>query len=296
MAAKTTRKLEVWTFHAHLGSGADVDYEELFQALRQLPRDARQARVRDRSIAIPQVDRWDDDVFQLQAYEGELAMQPLIYDVRTGEERYADTTSSEFVATKTHALFNVRTREAIVEYNRRGAKASDIAAVIARSLSRTSSWPDLTLELATKVDDSFVEAIDAFERVREIVVRLTKPNYGWGDIEHAVADVADQSDAGAYEVSVKAARGQSLSKARGLFPTVKQLVRETRSSISRIAVTGSREGDAGETTVSTTSHTAHKRTRPEIDERGQVVDTDIEKEMRDYDVERRRSRGPGASP
>ncbi len=181
---RTQRKLEVFTFHAHLPGDEEVDYRRLFMDLRGLSAGQRQERTRDRQIAIPSVRVVKSGAAILQAYEGEPEVAPLIYDTAAGTERYADTTSTEIVATKTHARFEFSSREAIIEYNHRGAKAPDIADVVAGSLVRHNErWAGLSFELAPHVDASFVESIDAFERIRQVKVRLTEPNYDWTDSE-----------------------------------------------------------------------------------------------------------------
>src|SRR5437762_3222161 len=155
---QTTRKLEV--FHLHLRNGdADVDYPVVFRALQKIPRRQRiQDRI-DRMVALPTIEIRPSTVF-LIAYEGPIGMKPLLFDRLRGTRRVDDLSDAEVVATRTHALVDLKRREVIVEYNQRGAKASDIAEAIDDIAARATEWKSLAVELNPVADAKFEEAVN----------------------------------------------------------------------------------------------------------------------------------------
>src|SRR5579884_3677333 len=116
----TTRKLEVWSVHAH-ADGEEIDYMELFREIARLDAVQRQWDNGEKVVAIPTL-RLHDGVVSLVALEGPHG-QPIIFDTTDSTEETGALRESQVVATRTHALIDVRRREAIVEYNHRGAKA-----------------------------------------------------------------------------------------------------------------------------------------------------------------------------
>lgn len=166
MPRQTSRKLEVFAIHAHFGEGADgaVNYQRLFQTMAAARRLQRVANVSGKSIALPEF-RVDGNIVLLTAYEGEEG-NPLFFNFENATERIEQLARGEKLASKTHCAIDIVRREAVVEYNHRGAKALDIADALATIGGQLMQWPDLAVNLTPVIDQSFLQAINSFSRIR----------------------------------------------------------------------------------------------------------------------------------
>jgi hypothetical protein len=282
----TTRKLEVWSVHAHQGeqSPSAVDYEELFTAISAASPEQRVQSGAERLVALSRLEI-DASQIWITAYEGTRGLNPLIFNTLSSEERVQHLAQGEVVATKTHALVNLSSRTAIVEYNHQGAKASDIASVLG-STGRVLGWEGLKVELNPLVSESFIGEVERFERIREATARLVRPNLGWSDWEDELTEAAEDSDAQAVNVEFTAPRGESLSQTAGVVPFIRRLATTPLSPLKRASLTGRRQGEDEETTVSTTNHVEHQRINVRLDPDGHVSDADIQQHPADFDVAR----------
>ncbi|MDX6699478.1 MAG: hypothetical protein QOE65_2875 [Solirubrobacteraceae bacterium] len=264
-----------------------VDYLALFRDLRKLKPAARTFFTSNKVVAIPSLTVYKSRTVRLQAYEGPTDVQPLIYDADDGTERPAPVNKSEVVATKTHALFDLETREAIIEYNHRGAKAQDIAAVLGAAGRRLPRWRGLYIELNPKIDRAFVEELNRFDRIRLASIRLARPNVDWSDFSDKFTDFAADSDAQTGQVEMNARRGQSLSKTDGLVPAIREVAQADDSIVKNAVVRGVRQGEEAETSLTLHDHKAHQKVSARLDEHGHARDEDIEKKMRAFSRARR---------
>lgn len=286
----TSRRLEVWALHAHTEAGAVEDYRKLFRALARLDAQNRKYISEDKVVAIPEMRFIGPLLVQLRAYEGPPNVQPVVYDADEGTERLARVRPGEIVVTKTHALIDLKRREALVEYNHRGAKASDIAAVLGDSARQLPAWRSAYIELAPQTDKSFLEELDRFERIRLTRMRLSRPNIDWTDFSDDFAEFAEESDAQSGQIEMNARRGRSLSMSRGIVKALRSAVTAPRSSIQSATVRGRRAGETEETSLSLRDHKAHRRVAVKTDLNGHVVDEEIEKKLVAYRKERRAQR------
>jgi hypothetical protein len=287
----TTRKLEVWAIHAHRDRRGEVDYRQLFRDLAKLDPTERIHTTSDKVIALPSITVYKSGLVRLQVYEGPRDTQPLVYDTEDGSERLATTRATEVVTTKTHAYVDTETREAIIEYNHRGAKAHDVAVVLGAVGRTLSQWRGLYVELAPQIDREFVEELERFERIRSASVRLSRPNVDWTDFSNNFTAFAADSDAQSGQVEMNAQRGKSLSKTGGIVAALRRVARAHKSSVQSATVRGIREGEAAETSLSLNDYKAHQKVSVRKDESGQVADDDIEDKIRSFARARRRARG-----
>lgn len=285
----TNRKLEVWTLAAHVAKGR-VDYRAMFRDMAALPATQRQWEDDERVVAIPSIEIRRGGKVYLTAVEGPRG-QPLIFDTEQSKERTGRLRPGEIVATRTHALIDLRTREAIVEYNHRGAKARDIATTLGESGRRIASWRTLYVVLNPKVATSFANAIDAFERIRIAGVRVARPNVDWTDWDDDLTEYASESDAQSAEVEFVAKRGESLSRLRGIIPFIKSRSEDGAASMKNAYVVGRRPDDAAETKVTLNDHKEHERVSVRIDDEQRVDEADIRRQLDRYDRERRKADG-----
>lgn len=286
----TTRKLEVWAIHAHR-DGGEVDYRRLFRDLAKLDPTKRIHTTTDKVVALPVINVYKSGLVRLQAYEGPRDTQPLVYDTEDGSERMATTRPTEVVTTKTHAYVDTETREAVIEYNHRGAKAHDIAVVLGSVGRSLREWRGLYVELAPQIDHEFVEELERFERIRTASVRLSRPNIDWTDFSNGFTDFAAESDAQSGQVEMNARRGDSLSKTGGIVAALRRVVGTDKSSVQGAKVRGTREGEAAETSLSLNDYKAHQKVSVRKNESGQADDDDIEAKIRSFARARRRAKG-----
>lgn len=272
---RTSRKLEVFKVSAHFGKNSkeNVNYNRLFQAISQTTRAQRAVNISGKSVALPEF-RIDENIVVLTAYEGEEG-NPLIFDFVNATERIEELHRGEKLATKTHAVINTSTREAIVEYNQRGAKASDIAEALRAISRKLTGWPDLEIEFSPVVEQSFIEAINSFRRIREATVKIVRPNQDWTDYATHLTDFAKESDAHLIEVTANARRAETLNKRSGIMEFIRRIVGSDKHSVKSAKVTGTRPDEEAETTVSSTKHLAHQKVNVEMTKDGLVSDPDI---------------------
>jgi hypothetical protein len=282
----TTRKLEVWSLHARL-NGQPADYSAMFQALAGLDPGDRQWDDGEKVVAIREMTVAGGKVY-LTALEGPHG-QPIIFDTEDSTEQTGALRPSQIVATRTHALIDLASREAIIEYNHRGAKAHDIAATLGVSGRRVSGWKTLYVELSPKIDHTFVESIDEFERIRLAGVRLGRPNYDWTDWDDEIGAAASDSDAQTAEVEFAAQRGESLAKDKGIIPFIKSRAKDGISAMKNAYVVGRRPDDATETKVTLGDHKEHHRINVKMDADQNVDEADIRRHLEQYDSSRPRS-------
>jgi hypothetical protein len=227
---------------------------------------------------------------RLIAYEGPRG-QPIIFDTGAATERTQPLKPEEIVATKTHALIDVESREAIVEYNHRGAKAADIATVLGAAGRKIPGWKSFYFDLSPKVDRTFVEGVDSFERIRVAGFRIARPNTDWTDWDDQIAQSALESGAQTAQAEYTAPRGKSLEKSAGVVPFIRERAIDGVSALKNAFITGKREGEAAETTITIGDHKEHQRVAVRLDPERQVDEKDIDRRLGEYDEARRSVEG-----
>jgi hypothetical protein len=279
----TTRKLEVFAIHAHLPGPNAVNYTELITALSAVPREARMARINQKFVAIPRLTI-EGGLAKFTAYEGEEG-NPLFFNFRDATERIEQLEGGEMLTTKTHGLIDIERREAIIEYNQKGAKASDIATTL-ELIGENAGLEGLSMEFTPVFDEAFLASIDRFRRVRVASIKVARPNFDWGDQEHYFNDVAADSDARYVELTMTAERQHSLAQDRGLLRYIRRIAAAALPYLKGAKVTGTRQGEEEETTVSLSHHIEHQRIQVRMTDDSLVDDQDIERKLEGF----RRSR------
>ena len=232
-------------------------------------------------MAIPVLTMTDQLVW-LTVYQGDVGVNPLIFNTSRARERIQRLRDGEIVASKTHMLMNLTRREATVEYNHLGAKASDIASLLEDLARSQPQFDTLELSLNPVVDEEFIRAIDRFGRIRVASIRVARPNPDWSDHYNNFTSLAADSDAGAIDVTLTASRRHSLSKTRGLIRHIKDLVTGQVSILKSARVAGEREGETEETAISLSHHIEHQKIAVKRTDDGHVDSRDIRDKMEEY--------------
>ena len=282
--AVINRKLELYSLHAHVNR-RPPDYWSLFEALAELPAQNRALVERDRLVAIPRLQP-DGDLVRLVALEGPVGLNPVVYNLERQTERVEPLQPGDVLVNRTHALIDVKVRRAIVEFNLRGAKASDIAAVLQRSGRQLPGFEGLEVALTPVIGDDFAEALDSMERIKSARVRLRRPNFDWTDWTNELTDAAAASDAQGADVEFTAGRGRSLAKKGGVIALLRDLARgRAPSPVEGATVVGRREEDAADTRITTKGFTEHRRVALRRGPDGQPLEDDAFEALMDYDQE-----------
>ena len=259
MATKETRrKIDAYVMHAHVGTTPLDNYQRLFRDIEQMEASERRLVQGDRQTSLPNISIGGDRV-RLVAYEGDTGVNPLIFNIEQGSERHTRLRENEILATRTQAVLDCRTRKVVVEYNQRGAKASDFTAMIAAFGRRALSTEDFTFDLAPLPGQSFLEELRKFGRVQLANVKLTRPNHDWNDAEDALSGVAQDSQARMFEVTLTAQRRGSLSLRHGILAAIRQMVSRSHPNVKDVRVRGFHEGSSAQTDLSLQKHFQHKR-------------------------------------
>ncbi|MFK5599405.1 hypothetical protein ACFZ8E_20785 [Methylobacterium sp. HMF5984] len=130
MAKRISRKLELFTTHAH--GMPTPDYNTIFAQFASISRDRRISNVNGIYIGFPYVEKIENGYF-IQAMEGDPEALQLIFDLSTGEAKESNLGSEEIYGQATHFVVMPNSRSAAIEYVRRGAKALFIGPSIADS-------------------------------------------------------------------------------------------------------------------------------------------------------------------
>jgi hypothetical protein len=289
----TNRKLEVWSIHARLGDVAVHDYGEVFSAVVAMKPTERVWENEEKAVAIPMLTLKGRTV-TLIAYEGPRG-QPIIFDTAEGTERTQPLEPEEIVATRTHAVVDLDSREAIIEYNQRGAKAADIATVLGVSGRKLDGLEGFWVDFSPKVGRSFVEGIDAFERIRVAGFRIARPNSDWTDWDDTFAASAAESGAQSAKAEYMAPRGGSLSKGVGVVPFIRERAAAGIAALKNASITGRRYGENAETTITLGDHKEHQRVAVKLDSDRRVDEADIRRRLSQYYDERRAAEAEDAA-
>jgi hypothetical protein len=232
--------------------------------------------------------RLDDPFVYLMAYYGHVGVNPLIFHTQSARERIESLASGEIVATRTHAIINWNTREAIIEYNQRGAKASDLAHALEVVGTKYTDYPDISVELNPIAGKDFFEEIDRFQRIRVASVKVVRPNVDWSDSANLLSEVAADSQGRTAEITISAGIGKSLSKQRGVVSIIKHLAGQTLSMLNNATIEGHREGESAPTRISLVKFIEHQRTQVTLVD-GHADSTQMEEQLFSYARSRMRT-------
>ncbi len=246
--------------HGHVGTTALSSYQNLFQEIEKIEPNERYFEQGERQISIPSISISGDTV-KLVAYEGDKGVNPLIFNVEEGSERHTRLKSNEILATRTQAIFDCNTRKAVVEYNQRGAKASDFAAMLMAFGSRVMDEKDFAFDLVPIPGASFLEELRKFGRVQLASIHLVRPNTNWNDAEDALSKLAHESDARTFEITMTAQRQGTLGFRHGILASIRHLLTRSHPNIKNVRVQGFHEDSVAKTALSLLNHCEQKRVK-----------------------------------
>jgi hypothetical protein len=186
------------------------------------------------------------------------------------------------MATRTHAVVNLKNRDVAVEYNHRGAKARDIAHLLAVAGRRRLKWKDLNVELAPVAAPDFAKQIDDFDTIKLASLNIVRPNLNWNKEKRHADALADESNGQRVEIAVFAGFGDGLAKRKGIVALIKGLSREQRSNLRNATVTGRKKGEHSDTRISLERHLEQRNVRVKLGEGGHPQTASVERRLIEF--------------
>ncbi|MFA6029838.1 MAG: hypothetical protein WC969_08295 [Elusimicrobiota bacterium] len=288
----TTRNIQLFALHIRLPQGK-TDYQETIAAVGSMSAQSRIIDVgKNRLLGISEFVMQGQKA-RIIAHEGEPGEFPLIFNTLTARDRVGRLKEEEVLAHKTHCIFDAAKRLAVIEYNHKGAKAERIGEALEQLLRRIEKYRGVTVELNPQADESFLAAIERFERVRMASLKIARPNLDWNDHFNNLTAIGADSEGEKIEVVVSAARSASLSKTAGVIQYIKDLAREGLSVLKGARVYGVREGEASATTISLGNFIRHQRVYVRLGAGHQVDRGDIFSKMEEF-LDTHQARGSDA--
>jgi hypothetical protein len=277
-------KFEVFSVHIHEKETA-ADYPKLFTAMAKIPAPKRYSQLDTTHIAIPILEE-KSNVIWFVACEGEEGAATKIYNMDSSDNRVVKPKPREMFSTDTYGVIDLLTKEAIIQYNQKGAKAENIAEVFGK-LAGHATGNDHSVVLVPVADKSFFEAIQSMDRVRVATIKVAKPNDNWQDEYNALTELGDESNGKFIEVGVYAERDKGLSKTGGILGILKGMLAGARSSVKSASVKGKLTPTSAETTIPLQKHIEHKR-ESVICVDGIPDDMEMKRTLTSYLTERRK--------
>lgn len=269
----------MYTLHAHVKTGT-ADYLGLVRALVGLK--GYHLQEGKRNVAIGQAKIIDDRLF-LIVYTGDTEKSILFFDLAEQTEITTPNTPRRFQARKTHIIIDPHQRLTLIETGRSRIKADDLAKIIEDRARTMDAYASLELSLSPVAAKEFIEAIDTMDRIQAATVSIARPNVDWTDNLNALTQLADESDGKAIDATVRAKRGASLSKEKGLIPNIKAWVSDKMSAVSSARIKGEK-GDTGGLTVLNLTDYVESVTVPveTKSDTGLPLDTVLEERLNEY--------------
>lgn len=226
--------------------GGTPDYVALFRQLTSLKGKHRKSGNRVTAVGTAMLTRGSTgkDRLFLVVYSGEDDQNILFFDINEQAEFSTLTQAGRFVARKTHALIDPTERTALVETGRGHPTAEQLAEFIEDEAKAVEGFETLDLSFTPIPTRAFAEKITGLQRIQSATVSLARPNVDWGDRYSQLTQYAQESNAKVIDTTVRAGRGDSLSKNSGFIPNLVHWLTETLPSVVNAKIRGAIEGES----------------------------------------------------
>ena len=272
------RKVSAYSIHAH-GKQFDGNYDAVFKAIYDLEKTSRFVKISSMTVGIPDVVQLDADYF-LTFIEGEEGVQPLIFDSQTGSTYENELEAHEILVSASHALVVPAKRRILIEYVKSAPKAPIMERVIEQLLQRKYG-DDFRISFSPIVEENFVREINKFKRIRVASLTLIKPNAGWDDHYTKISKMLEESGGEKADLSVRAARGETLSKNAGIVEVIKDVANDHQPYLVDAEIIGTKEGEEVETRVPLNQHVVHRNISVQKQKNGSLNVLRLREKMRE---------------
>ncbi|MGX9963694.1 hypothetical protein ACVFYP_10220 [Roseomonas sp. F4] len=246
---KLQRRVDIFNFASSTEKGAGP-YEEVFLNLKKKSPFESTASFQ-KKVRVTYVEMMDS-VWIIELYNIierldvlEVSAQPQPNDKPT----FVVPRAEKSFATRTCAVFNIKTRTCCIEYVHNGPKSIDFSEILSQEAFKITQKKGTHFALTPVIGKSFLSEIKSFERIRQVRVVFERPNPGWGDIG-ILADAIEGSGDARREVVLTAPRSGSIKKTKGILEFITDSIKSGTTPMSSVVVEGKRPGDAGETRIS----------------------------------------------
>lgn len=258
--ARGSRQILLYAMHGRV-NGDPVDYRGFFRWLASLsPRDRLVNVGSDLAIGLEEAQE-SGGLYRMRFNAGDPTGIAMFTDPETGvSELRNDQRGYPSSATRVTVDPDQQVRLVSIEYRRNGVTAGNLSRYFVTLAERQGYGAHLSFDLNPLPAESFEREIERFARIREASIVVTRPNFDWSDDSSRLAELADESGGQKVDASVRAGRGASLHKDRGIVAQIKTIARLGRpSNVANARVRGVMPGEQTESTVSLDRHQVKQR-------------------------------------
>jgi hypothetical protein len=249
----STRTIRLFAIHGR-AHGNLLDYDNFFSWFAGLEVGSTRVAVYDDLVFVLERGRADHGKLVLEFISGDPSEHPLIFNEATREIDRGDIAPKSWPARQTRAVVDPAKRVLALESRHTGVSAKNLERYFERAARANNYAQDLSIQFAPIATHSFEEELREYERVREATVVIRRPNFDWDDAEDPLTDLAGESNGSRAEVTIAAARGETLSTTAGIVEVIRQHATNALTSIVRARIKGTKRNDSAETTLSTEQH------------------------------------------
>jgi hypothetical protein len=278
---KRTLRFLLYSIHGHLATGAP-DYLALFRSLTSLRGHHHEEGKRQIAIGTAMLVK-DRTRLLLVIYTGDKEKSILFFDLNEQAEFNALNSPGRFAARKTHVLIDPAQRALLIETGRGCLSAEELAKIIETEAHKLPEYSTLELSFTPVAAQAFMDKINQMERIQSATVSIARPNIDWSDSYDMLAKLADDSKGKAIDTTVRARRGDSLSKESGLIPSMKHWLSDKLSAVASANIKGSSGDDSGLITLKLSDYVETLNVITDVKpDTGQPLETGIEEKLNSY--------------
>jgi len=278
---KRSLKFLLYSIHGHLATGVP-EYPVLFRSLTSLK--GYHHEEGKRQIAIGTAMFFKDHArLLLVIYTGDKEKSLLFFDLNEQVEFNALNSPGRFLARKTHVLIDAAQRTLLIETGRGCLSAEELAKIIEGQAHKQPEYITLELSFTPVATEAFMNKVSQMERIQSATVSIARPNVDWSENYTALTNLADESKGKAIDTTIRARRGDSLSKESGLIPSLKHWLSDKLSSVASANIKGSSGDDSGLITLKLSDHVETLNVITDVKpDTGQPLETGIEEKLNSY--------------
>lgn len=240
---KRSLRFLLYSIHGHLATGVP-DYPALIRSLVSLRGYHHEEGNRQAAIGTAMLLSNRERLFVV-AYTGDKEKSTLYFDLAENHEFVSQNQPNQFAAKKTYIMIDAVKRRLVIEAGRGCLLAEELAKIIQDEAGKKPEFASLELSFTPVAAPAFMDKIRRMERIQSATVSIARPNVDWSDNYEELAKLADQSEGGAIETTVRAKRGKSLSKVAGIIPNIQHWLSDRLSAVASAKVKGAVRDDSG---------------------------------------------------
>lgn len=274
-------RIDFYHVHGH-AKNAPVDYVRLLDALQSIRGYDLKVANHHTAVGTANLASNGGQLF-LIVYTGYSAKTALFFDLLETKELTQVTRPDRFPARKTYAMIDARKRLLAIE-SKKGYVGPSLLSRLIEEYFHTltdSEFKTLELNFSPVVDETFVDKLNEFERIKSATITIVRPNVDWTDQHDKLTEIAQESDAKSLGVEAHSKRAKSLAKKSGIIQFIKtSAASKAKSLFQKIKIVGSLSDDSGLITLDLNKHIKYSNVPIDFDTNtGQPNDTDAASQL-----------------